>query len=87
MLTEIIRLDDLLGLLSDALADGTAGQEVVAMAADAESDLTTMRSMQHRIEESNYGVCEHCRGFIGVERLIALPDSVRCFACTGRAER
>lgn len=87
MLTEIIRLDDLLELLSAAVADGTAGTEVVAMAAEAESDLATMRSMQHRIEESNYGVCEHCRSFIGVERLIALPDSVRCFACTGRVER
>ncbi len=87
MLTEIIRLDDLLRLLSEASAGGPAGPEVVAMAADAESDLATMRSMQHRIEEPNYGVCEHCRSFIGVERLIALPDSVRCFACTGRADR
>ena len=40
-----------------------------------------MIAARDRIETEGYGVCDHCRSFIGVERLLALPSAHRCIAC------
>jgi len=32
-------------------------------------------------EAGKYGVCRHCKGSIGVERLEALPEAPFCIAC------
>jgi DnaK suppressor protein len=34
-----------------------------------------------RLDDGGYGVCEHCGGPIGVERLAARPAARTCFAC------
>lgn len=86
VLEELIRLEDLVAVLDDAAGDAV-GDQIATMLREALADLTTLRAMQRRIEESGFGECEHCREFIGVERLIALPDSIRCMRCTGRVER
>jgi RNA polymerase-binding transcription factor DksA len=87
VLEEVIRLEELVQLLGNESSTGEPPAEVRAMLSDARSDLVAMRSMLDRIEQPGYGVCEHCHGFIGVERLIALPDIPRCFTCTGVIER
>lgn len=56
-------------------------QQVAALLRQAKEDREAMLSAQSRIEQPGYGVCQHCRGFIGVERLLALPSASRCIAC------
>lgn len=56
-------------------------QQVAALLRQAKADREAMRVALDRVEEPGYGVCEHCRGFIGVERLMALPSATRCIAC------
>ena len=56
-------------------------QQVAALLRQATADHAAMTEARERIEEDGYGVCEHCRGFIGVERLLALPSARRCIAC------
>lgn len=56
-------------------------QQVAALLRQATADQAAMRAALDRVEEPGYGVCEHCRGFIGVERLMALPSATRCIAC------
>lgn len=40
-----------------------------------------MRATQDRIEAENFGFCEICHEFIGVDRLLAMPTSPRCIRC------
>lgn len=54
---------------------------VSSLLLQATSDREALRLTLHRIEEPDYGVCEHCHGFIGVERLLALPSASRCVSC------
>ncbi|MDO8363320.1 MAG: TraR/DksA C4-type zinc finger protein [Actinomycetota bacterium] len=56
-------------------------QQVAALLRQARLDHEALRATLDRIEQPGYGVCEHCRGFIGVERLLALPATTRCIAC------
>lgn len=56
-------------------------QQVAALLRQAKADREAMRAALDRVEEPGYGVCEHCRGFIGVDRLMALPSATRCIAC------
>ena len=56
-------------------------QQVAALLRQAKADREAMRAALDRVEEPGYGVCEHCRGIIGVERLMALPSATRCIAC------
>jgi len=56
-------------------------QQVAALLRQAKADHVAMRAALDRIEEPAYGVCEYCKGFIGVERLMALPSATRCITC------
>ena len=55
--------------------------QVSALLRQAQEDLDAMRLTEVRIEQPGYGVCERCAGFIGVERLLALPSTPLCVAC------
>jgi RNA polymerase-binding transcription factor DksA len=56
-------------------------QQVAALLRQATLDEEAMRAALDRVELPGYGVCEHCRAFIGIERLLALPSATRCIAC------
>jgi DnaK suppressor protein len=55
--------------------------QVSALLAQATADRVAMRATLDRVGEDGFGVCEVCRGFIGVERLLALPSTTRCVRC------
>ena len=56
--------------------------EVSALLRQAQMDREALRSNLDRLDyDCAVGVCQRCRGFIGVERLIALPSATRCIAC------
>ena len=55
--------------------------QVTALLDQASADREALRSATARLEEDAYGVCEQCQGFIGVERLLAIPWSTRCITC------
>ncbi|MEQ1699489.1 MAG: TraR/DksA C4-type zinc finger protein [Ilumatobacteraceae bacterium] len=56
-------------------------QQVAALLRQAKEDREAMLLARDRVEEPGYGVCEYCKGFIGVERLLALPSATRCIRC------
>jgi len=56
-------------------------QQVAALLRQAKVDRAGLLLARDRIEQPGYGVCQHCQGFIGVERLLALPSASRCFTC------
>ncbi len=56
-------------------------QQVAALLRQAKADRDAMLLAQERLEQPGYGVCEHCKGFVGVERLLALPSAARCISC------
>ena len=55
--------------------------QVSSLLRQATSDRERLSATLDRIGDSAYGVCEQCGRFIGVERLMALPATVRCIAC------
>ena len=56
-------------------------QQVAALLRQAQADRDALLLARDRVEQPGYGVCEYCRGFIGVERLMALPSATRCIRC------
>lgn len=54
---------------------------VSSLLRQAVDDRAAMRIADERIGQTGYGVCENCTGFIGVERLLALPSAQRCITC------
>ncbi|HRB05042.1 MAG TPA: TraR/DksA C4-type zinc finger protein [Ilumatobacteraceae bacterium] len=56
-------------------------QQVAALLRQARSDREALLLARDRIEQPGYGVCEYCKGFIGLERLLALPSATRCITC------
>jgi DnaK suppressor protein len=54
---------------------------VSSLLRQAIDDRAAMRIANDRIAQSGYGVCENCKGFIGVERLLALPSALCCITC------
>lgn len=73
VLAELDRLDAELAALDDDASDGA----VAALRAERDG----VRHSLDLIDELGYGVCAVCRGFIGIERLMALPSTTSCFAC------
>lgn len=55
--------------------------QVSALLAQARRDTLALRAVLGRIDDDDYGACDHCRGFIGLERLLALPSARRCITC------
>ena len=56
--------------------------QVSALLRQAREDHAALRSTLDRVDDdSAFGVCTECRGFIGVERLLALPAATKCIAC------
>lgn len=55
--------------------------QVSALLAQSELDRDDLRRTFVRVGEPGYGVCETCGGFIGAERLLALPATLRCVRC------
>jgi DnaK suppressor protein len=58
--------------------------QVSALLRQATEDRGALRATLDRIERDDYGSCEDCHGFIGVERLLALPAATRCIRGAGR---
>ncbi len=56
-------------------------QQVAALLRQAKADREALLLARGRVEQPSYGVCEYCQGFIGVERLLALPSATRCITC------
>ena len=56
-------------------------QQVAALLRQAKEDREAMLLARNRVEGPGYGVCEYCKGFIGLERLLALPSATRCIRC------
>lgn len=57
--------------------------QVSSLLRQASSDRAALRDTQERLDDPAYGTCELCAGFIGVERLMALPSARRCIRCAG----
>lgn len=49
----------------------------------AGADRDALRETLGRLDNPTYGACEQCAGFIGVERMLALPFTRRCIRCAG----
>ena len=58
--------------------------QVTSLLLQARADRVALRTTLDRVDEAAYGVCEECGGFIGVERLLALPAAIRCIDCARR---
>ena len=71
--------------LGDAadMAFGSLGDEMTSQLAEMEAkELMQTEIALMRIKQGRYGVCEVCHGFIGIDRLMALPSAPRCITCT-----
>ena len=55
--------------------------QVSALLDQAKADHAALRDALARLDDDAFGVCERCQGFIGVERLLALPWATRCVIC------
>lgn len=55
--------------------------QVSALLDQAKADRAALQDATVRLDDDAYGVCEHCQGFIGVERLLAIPWATRCITC------
>jgi DnaK suppressor protein len=56
--------------------------QVAALLQQAQDDRAAVRATLDRVDDDpTYGVCEVCAGFIGVERLLALPAATKCVDC------
>ena len=54
---------------------------VGALLRRTDADRIDMRSTQDRIEADDFGFCEVCHEFIGVDRLLVVPTATRCTRC------
>lgn len=56
--------------------------QVSALLRQARADRAALRGTLDRVDDdSGYGVCTVCRGFIGVDRMLALPATTKCIGC------
>ena len=55
--------------------------QVSALLAQARADLDAVDEAMNKMTNGDYGVCEACHGPISVERLRAIPSTVRCIRC------
>ena len=45
-------------------------------------EIEQIRTALKRIESGSYGTCSACGRPIGTERLVAVPSTITCVACT-----
>ena len=65
--------------------DGTTAFEraqVRSFATDARAHLAELDNALALIDNAGFGVCVVCEKPIDIERLLALPESVRCVSCS-----
>ena len=55
--------------------------QVSSLLREARADKKALQQTFDRVEDTTFGICERCHGFIGVERLLALPVTTRCVEC------
>jgi RNA polymerase-binding transcription factor DksA len=56
--------------------------QVSALLRQSRDDRDALRATLDRVDDdSGYGVCTECRGFIGIDRLLALPAATKCISC------
>lgn len=55
--------------------------QVSSLLRQARRDRAALDATLGRIDDSEFGTCEHCHAFIGIDRLLALPSARRCIAC------
>ena len=70
--------------------DGTTAYEraqVVSLAAAARARLAELDQALATIEAEGYGACERCGRPIGVDRLLALPETILCVVCARGGHR
>lgn len=72
MLRELDRMDDELVATIDHASPGAIDT--------LRTERVEMRRVLDLVDDLGYGVCDECRGFIGIERLMALPTTRRCIA-------
>jgi DnaK suppressor protein len=59
----------------------------VALDAASQAALEDVERALARLDDGTYGTCTSCRGSIGEERLLALPQVEHCITCQTRQER
>ena len=65
--------------------DGTTAFEraqIRSFATDARARLAELDNALNRVDQEGFGQCVECKKPIGIERLFALPESVRCVSCS-----
>ena len=50
-------------------------------------ELEAIEEALQRIENGTYGVCASCGSDIGMRRLLAMPDALRCIDCQEKEDR
>ena len=71
------------GLMGQGDSDSLLEREIAeATATLAEAAAAEVQAALDRIQQGTYGVCEHCRSLIALERLEAIPQARLCVACT-----
>jgi len=70
--------------------DGTEGfdkQFALSIASSENEALLYVHNALKRLENNEYGICEHCGGFIELARLKALPFATTCIICQSEMEK
>ena len=75
LLRELDRMDD---ELAAADRDGASTGALDAL----RRERADVRHTLDLVDDLAYGVCEICHGFIGIDRLMALPTASRCISCS-----
>lgn len=78
---EIAALAGQLPAPGNATALGKERDLVVGLLRDARAERAEMRATQDRIEAADFGFCDRCHEFIGLDRLLALATTTRCVRC------
>ncbi|UDY36098.1 TraR/DksA C4-type zinc finger protein [Dermatobacter hominis] len=80
------RVDELQAEYEELLADPDVIQEdrdaAALLLSTARSAFETAEEALRRVGAGTYGRCESCGEQIPAERLAAVPDAVRCVACS-----
>jgi DnaK suppressor protein len=72
---------------SEEAQEEAAANSLKALDERERTELRDITDALARIAEKRYGLCEHCSGSIGLNRLSALPMVRLCIQCQKLAER